>query len=249
MAFCDVHWFSKVLGKQVGTYVILPDAGSPPYAVYYLLHGLSDDHTIWHRRTRIEWYVRDLPLMVVMPDGFRGFYTNNDDGPAYAAYTAEELVGFIDRTFPTAACREKRCVGGLSMGGYGALRLGLGYPDRFVSANSHSGALTVGEQEESDAFNGPERARIFGVNPKGTDHDLFRLARQARDAGNLPHLRIDCGTDDFLIEPNRKFHCDLQNLGIDHEYEEHPGTHSWDYWDEHVQNAIAFHAKHLGIDQ
>src|SRR3954465_7321155 len=83
MALCEVHWSSSVLAKKVGMYVILPEpaaAGPGPYATYYLLHGLSDDYTVWLRRSRIEWNVRDLPLIVVMPDGYRGFYTDNAEG-------------------------------------------------------------------------------------------------------------------------------------------------------------------------
>src|SRR5437016_4040457 len=100
MALCEVHWQSNVLRKKLGMYVVLPDVGSPPFATFYLLHGLSDDYTTWMRRTRIEWYVRDLPLIVVMPDGFRGFYTDNDQGPAFARYVGEELPAFVERNFP-----------------------------------------------------------------------------------------------------------------------------------------------------
>src|SRR5687767_7633473 len=125
MPLCEVHWSSTVLAKKVGTYVILPEpgVGEGPWPVYYLLHGLSDDYTVWQRRTRAEWYVRDLPLIVVMPDGYRGFYTDNADGPAYAQYVAEELPEFVEKYFPARRDRAGRCVGGLSMGGYGALRL------------------------------------------------------------------------------------------------------------------------------
>ena len=76
MALCHVHWFSKILGKQIATNVIVPEGAKPPFATFYLLHGLSDDYTIWQRRTRIEAYAEKLPLIIVMPDGFRGFYTN-----------------------------------------------------------------------------------------------------------------------------------------------------------------------------
>src|SRR5262249_12684007 len=117
MSLCEIHWFSKTLEKQVSTIVILPDTGKPPFATYYLLHGLSDDHTIWQRRTRIEWYVRELPMIVVMPDGYRGFYTDYDKGPAYAKYINEELIAFIERNFPAKPARTARCIGGLSMGG------------------------------------------------------------------------------------------------------------------------------------
>ena len=144
MALCDVHWSSSVLEKKIGMYVILPEAGTPPFATYYLLHGLSDDYTVWMRRTLIEWYVRELPLMVVMPDGFRGFYTDNAEGPAYGQYMTEELISFVERNFPARRDRAARCVGGLSMGGYGALRMALARPDLFASANSHSGAVLHG---------------------------------------------------------------------------------------------------------
>src|SRR5215208_5431582 len=72
MALCEVHWHSLVLKQKISMSVILPEVGTPPFATYYLLHGLSDDHTTWVRRTRVEWYVRELPLIVVMPDGLRG---------------------------------------------------------------------------------------------------------------------------------------------------------------------------------
>jgi len=248
MAFAQVLWSSKVLGKQIGMNVILPDAGTPPFPVFYLLHGLSDDYTIWHRRTRIEWYVRDLPLIVVMPDGSRGFYTNNEEGPQYATYMAEELTGFVERHFPAIATRAGRCVGGLSMGGYGALRLALGYPERYVSATSHSGALAFGHEPvgESD-FRAAEFRRIAGAQPAGSRHDLFALADAVRARGPAPALRIDCGTEDHLVRANRQFIGHLQALGLPHEYAEYPGGHSWDYWDLHVQEALAFHALHLGL--
>lgn len=246
MAFCQVQWVSQVLGKAVGTYVILPEVGKPPYATFYLLHGLSDDHTIWHRRTRIEWYVRDLPLIVVMPDGFRGFYTNNDAGPQYAKYMGEELVGFIERSFPARRSRSARCIGGLSMGGYGALRLGLGYPDTFASVNSHSGALMHARKAQT-VMDPAEFRRIFGPRPENTDHDLVHLTQKARRAGKLPRIRIDCGTEDFLLQENRQFHDVLQRMKVPHEYAEFPGTHNWDYWDTHVQEALAFHAKNLRL--
>jgi S-formylglutathione hydrolase FrmB len=251
MALCDVHWSSSVLAKKVGTYVILPEVGTPPFATYYLLHGLSDDYTVWLRRTRIEWYVRDLPLIVVMPDGFRGFYTNNAEGPAYAEYVAGELVQFVERNFPARPQREARCIGGLSMGGYGALRLALGYPHLFASANSHSGALMHGTRNEPRP-DGPlspaEFHRIFGPAPAGSNHDLLALAQRAiRPGAALPRLLIDCGTDDFLLDDNRTFRRGLDRIGVPHEYREFPGAHTWDYWDEHVRDALAFHAEALGL--
>lgn len=252
MALCDVHWFSNVLQKHVGTYVILPETGKPPFATYYLLHGLSDDYTGWVRRSRIESYVRDLPLIVVMPDGFRGFYTDNAEGPAYAKYVAEELVDFVERNFPAKRSRAARCIGGLSMGGYGALRLSLAYPHRYASANSHSGALLYGARSavrDPSPLTALEQRQLFGATPVGSAHDLFALAARAKEAGKLPKLMLDCGTEDHLLGDSRAVRDGLKQLGISHDYAEHPGGHDWDYWDAHVREAIAFHAKVLRIDR
>ena len=243
MSFAQMHWYSTVLGKQTTTWVLLPDMGTPPFATLYLLHGLSDDHTIWLRQTRLEAHVGKRPLMVVMPDGGRGFYTNHyDGGPQWATHVGVELPTFIERTFPALATRDGRHIGGLSMGGYGALRVALGHPDRFASANSHSGAV-LGPRRRVDFPPTPEYRAIVGPHSGlgGTDNDLALLATRAKAGGLLPRLRVDCGTDDFLIEDNRTFNRQLVDAGVDHQYVEYPGSHTWEYWDEHVREAIEFH--------
>jgi putative tributyrin esterase len=248
MAYAQVNWFSKTLAKMVAMNVILPEVGRGPYATFYLLHGLSDDYTAWQRRTRIEWYVRQLPLIVVMPDGGRQFYTDNADGPAYATFIAEELPAFIERTFAARSDRAGRCIGGLSMGGYGALRLALGYPDRYISAVSHSGAVTAWRWDpQTTALSNDEYRRIFGANAEGSNHDLIALAKKAKQRDVLPKLRIDCGLSDDLLPMNRELSATFKQMGIDHDYAEYPGDHNWDYWDLHVQEAIAFHAAAMEI--
>lgn len=260
MALTTLHWHSQVLGKHTTTQVLLPDVGKPPFATFYLLHGRSDDHTIWLRRTRLEGYVAKLPLIVVMPDGHRGFYTDNADGPAWAKHIGEELVDVIERTFHARPARGARAIGGLSMGGYGALRVGLAYADRFCSINSHSGAVGwarirdgVGLRQEAKRRNwGPvvlaEMLRVFGKGGlRGGPHDPLVHARKAKRAGRLPRLLLDCGTEDFLLEGNREFVRALSSAKIPHVYREFPGTHDWDYWDIHIREALAFHAENLGI--
>ncbi|MCC6239071.1 MAG: esterase family protein [Phycisphaerales bacterium] len=245
MALCDLHWYSPTLQKQVGAYVILPNSGKPPFATLYLLHGMSDDYTGWLRRSSIERYVENLPLVVVMPDGYRGYYTNNEIGPAYATYIATDLITMVQRNFPVRPTRSARCISGLSMGGYGAMRLSLGYPDLFASAHSHSGAVHYGSIPIPAKW--PDHRRIFGANPKGSEHDLLALARGAKRRSQLPHLRLDCGQGDFFIEHNREFHHQLTKMGVPHEYEEYSGQHDWDYWDRHIPSAIAFHARNLKL--
>lgn len=249
MALSELRFFSPTIGKQVGAYVLLPDKGTPPYATFYLLHGLSDDYSIWLRRTRIEEYVKDLPLAVVMPDGFRAAYTNHDVGFAYADYMINDVMGTVERHFNVKRDRKARCIGGLSMGGYGALRLGLGFPNLFASVNSHSGALLWGSSPPAarSGAHPTEFQLVFGKSPRGTDHDLIALARHAQKKRKLPRIRIDCGTEDFLIEHNRSYVAKLKAMKIAHEYDEYPGAHDWNYWDTHVREAIAFHAKNLKL--
>lgn len=248
MALIHAHFWSNALAKQTAFYAIVPDQGKGPFPVFYLLHGLSDDHTIWLRRTRIDSYVNDLPMIVVMPDGYRGFYADNVEGPAYGRYMIEDVVGFAERTLPALGKRAGRCIGGLSMGGYGALRLALAHPDLFVSATSHSGAPYAWRRltHEHD----PEFARIFGKGRPRPDHSLEALAQRIkRSRKPFPKLRIDCGTADFLFQQNREFHSFLEKQKIAHEYAEFPGTHEWGYWDLHIREALQFHAKALKLQK
>src|SRR5271170_2925023 len=152
MAFATINYHSRALQKASSFNIVFPDDPriSRPWSVFYLLHGLSDDHTIWSRRTSIERYVEGLPLIVVMPDGGRGFYCDAVEGFAYETAIVRDLSNYIDATFHTKAERKGRCIGGLSMGGYGAVKLALQYPNLFVSANSHSGAMGYGHGLRSD---------------------------------------------------------------------------------------------------
>jgi S-formylglutathione hydrolase FrmB len=234
MAIAHVNYFNKALQKEVAFYALLPDRQEKPgpYPVYYLLHGLSDDYTAWLRWTSIERYVRELPLIVVLPDGDRYWYSDIPDGPPYEKALVGDLIPYVDSIFPTVASREGRVIGGLSMGGYGAMKLALKYPEMFCSVAGHSGA-----------YRAKKDARFAGL----TDC-CFELAEQLVGK-EAPAIRFDCGVDDFLLDHNREFHAHLERLGIPHEYWEFPGAHTWEYWDLHVQEAIAFHCKVLGIEK
>jgi S-formylglutathione hydrolase FrmB len=249
MAYCELHYFSQALGKQMAANVLLPQSDAPgPYPVLYLLHGLSDDYTAWMRNTSIARYVSNLPLIVVMPDGGRGFYCDAIAGFAYETGIITDLVNYIDKMFPTKAERGGRALAGLSMGGYGAMKLALSHPDMFCSTVSHSGALDFAHVYPDP--NHHEFGRIIGENPMGGPNDLYGLADRFANGelGPWPHVRIDCGTEDFLLDMNRNFTAHLKQLGLAHEYEEFPGAHEWGYWDEHIKETLAFHAKHLGLE-
>ena len=249
MAFATLQYFSRSLLKASSVNVVFPDDPGikRPWSVYYLLHGLSDDHTIWMRRTSIERYVEGKPLVVVMPDGGRGWYTNAKEGYAYEDDLVKDVVGLVDRTFPVKAERSGRAIGGLSMGGYGAVKVGLKHHELFTSINSHSGAVAMLREQDRARELSPEFSRIFGDDPSGGIDDPFAIVEKT-DHGRLPAMRLDCGVDDFLLSQNRAFHKHLEAMQIPHEYEEFPGGHNWAYWDLHVQEAIAFHLRSLKIE-
>ncbi len=243
MAFCELKYFSPALQKHIAANVIIPEnLQVKPFPVLYLLHGQSDDHTIWMRRTSIERYVDNTGLMVVMPDTGRGWYSNAVHGPAWETSIVTDLVDFIDGIFPTRPNAGGRALAGLSMGGYGAVHLAFNHPNRFCAAVSHSGALAF-SHFDLDANPGAwssEMKLILGEKYIGSKSDLFARAQKLMSIKRRPAIRIDCGTEDFLIEQNRLFHTHLTNIDYPHEYEEHPGAHTWEYWDRHVQDSLMF---------
>lgn len=234
MSLIHIQYNSQSLGKQSGMLLVLPD-GDGPFQVVYQLHGLSDDYTNWQRYSSIERYANDLGLMVVMPDGGRSFYCDAKIGLANYEQHILEVIHFVDRTFHTINAPEGRGIGGLSMGGYGAMKLGLKYPDIFGSIASHSGVLDIATvfQEEQWA----ELKAIYGDSMDPAE-DCFALAAES---GKKPVIYFDCGVDDFLIEHNRRFHAHLASLGIEHSYQEYPGAHTWEFWDTHITSALKFH--------
>jgi S-formylglutathione hydrolase FrmB len=248
MAWIDCHFYSDILGLSTSMYVILPQqtgtqigmasraAADRKHPVLFLLHGLSDDHTIWLRRTSIERYAASMGIAVVMPNVHRSFYTDMAAGGRYWTFLSEELPALARSFFPLSAERKDNFAAGLSMGGYGALKLGLRCPDRFAAAASLSGAVDVAES----ARRWPEEGvRIFGDQIAGTDNDLFGLAsRLAGSEGPKPLLFQCCGTEDFLYESNIRFRDHCRSLGLPLTYEEGPGSHDWSYWDANIQRVL-----------
>ena len=240
MALIHMNYFSAALGKMSALSAVVPQMPAGRMAVIYQLHGFSDDYTAWQRRTSLERYADRYGVMVVMLDGGRSFYCDLPRGLGNYEQHVLQTVELIDHTFATAAEPSGRGIGGLSMGGYGAVKLGLKYPDLFGSVAAHSGALDL-------AAIGHEEIPEVGLLTADLDpgNDCFALASRP---GAKPALYFDCGLDDFLLEHNRRFHAHLDALGIAHSYAEHPGSHSWEYWDEHVETALRFHRQHLAHD-
>ncbi|TDF94128.1 alpha/beta hydrolase [Paenibacillus piri] len=250
MAFIDCHFFSESLGISTSMYVILPQpttrqigmetrAVKEKHPTLYLLHGLSDDHTIWMRRTSIERYAAEYGIAVVMPTVNRSFYTDMEQGYAYWTFISEELPAVAGSFFPLSGEREDTFAAGLSMGGYGALKLALSCPERFAAGASLSGATDIVNlvQEWQTA----EFQHIFGdlTKIRGSRNDLFHLAEEmARSDGTKPRLYQCCGTEDFLYQDNVRFREHCRSLKVELTYEEEPGSHEWGYWDRKIQAVL-----------
>ena len=242
MALLHTHFFSEILGMQCTMDVLLPQKPSrPALPVLWLLHGLSDDHSIWQRRTSIERYADGLDLAVLMPNVHRSFYTDMRHGLPYERFIADELPVIARHLFHLTARREETFVAGLSMGGYGAFKLALKYPGRYAAAASLSGALDMASRWDRGERIG-EMELVYGGSPAGTPNDLMFLARQlaADPAQPRPRLFQCCGTEDFLLDDNRAFRDQALGLGLDLVYREAPGNHTWAFWDTHIQQVLAW---------
>lgn len=250
MALMQCEFFSEALGISSSMTVILPQptqaqigmqgkAGTGKHPTLFLLHGYSDNHTIWLRRTSIERYVAQLGLAVVMPAVNLSYYTDMKAGAAYWTFISEELPALVRSFFPLSDRREDNFVAGLSMGGYGAFKLALGKPEQYAAAASLSGALDAKatfKNMRPQAF-----AMTFGSEEEfdGSVNDLYHAAAQvAASGGPKPRLFQCCGTEDFLYDMNRDFLRHAQELGLDLTYEEGPGSHEWGYWDRMIQRVL-----------
>jgi putative tributyrin esterase len=258
MAHLRCDFFSETLSLSTTMTVILPQEtstqigmtgvhrdGPPP--VLYLLHGLSDDDTIWLRRTSIERYAAPLGLAVVMPQVHRSFYADEAVGGRYWTFLSEELPSLVASFFSVSAVPSDTFVAGLSMGGYGALKWALRHPDRFAAAASLSGAVDV---ERLRAVGGrPEDPnllmRVLGEGPvTGTPNDLFWLLGQTPPA-QLPALWVGCGTEDPLYDSNVRFVEAGAAAAVPITSSLTPGGHDWALWDQEIQKVLAW----LPLDQ
>lgn len=207
--------------------------------VLYLLHGLSDDCTIWERRTAIERYAAELGIAVVMPEVRRSFYTDEAVGEKYWTFVAEELPQLVAETFRVSTDPADTFVAGLSMGGFGAFKLALNHPERFAAAASLSGVVDVAALDLSEHAGHLGRRLFDGRTIAGTADDLPQLLRSA-DPSVLPRLYLACGTEDGLIDQNRAFIDLAEERGVDLTVSLTPGGHSWDLWDAEIQRVLAW---------
>lgn len=241
---------SKLMARRMPYRVVVPKdyaaAKEKRYPVVYLLHGLTGHFDNWTDRTKLAEYAAAYDFLIVTPEGGDGWYTDSASvsNDRYETYIVNELLPEIDRKFRTHATRENRFIAGLSMGGYGALKFGLKYPEKFALAGSFSGALgaTSLTDKNSNAWISKSIMSVYGDAESETRkaNDIFRIIREmpAEKIKDLPFLYVDCGTEDFLIQNNRDFMQLLAEKKIPHEFRQLPGAHNWIYWDAQVREFL-----------
>lgn len=242
----EESFHSSALGRDMKYRVLLPQdyaTSQRRYPVLYLLHGLGGDYTDWTTRSNVAEYSRTLPLIIVMPDGNNGWYTDSTEG-AFETYLTTDVPADVVKKFRTVNSRYGRAIAGLSMGGYGALKAALKRPAQFAVAGSFSGALNVTREGELERLIGGGEAertrRIFGpgASEARKQNDVFALAAALKPAG-APYLYIDCGiADNGLIDANRDLVAAIHKSGAAYEYHEVAGGHSWDYWDRRIREFL-----------
>jgi S-formylglutathione hydrolase FrmB len=262
MAFMTVEFFSKVLHMAVAADVIIPQAvtkeigqesrevSEGKHPVLYLLHGATDDYTTWQRRTSIERYATKLGLAVVMPSGHLSSYSNMKHGGAFYDYISQELPEVMCQFFNLSDKREDTFIAGNSMGGYGAMKIGVANPERYsvigcFSAGAENGKPhgNAGGLFTEEEYRMRNEMLYGGENMEKTYQDTYHMAKKNQNLPNLPRIFHTCGSEDFLINQAhemRDFFMGMENNPYQYVYEEYPGVHGWEYWDEHVQRFLDF---------
>ena len=262
MAVAHMHgsFYSQALKRQAELSVLLPDYYGEPgakkghpiqgnFPVLYLLHGYNSDHSTWSLMTQLAFYVRNLPLAIVMPSGYNSYYANSHSGHLrYFDYLTEELPTLLHNWLSLSNAREDTFIGGLSMGGFGSLVNGLRHPEIFGCITALSSALIkekilhAVEEPGHDFFTKRQYETMFGVDRiedySGSVNDYEALADSLKDAEVKPKIYMACGTEDSLFDANVAFKDRLIADGFDLTWEEGPGVHNWAFWDAYIEKAI-----------
>lgn len=227
-----------------------PTAGATPAALVILLHGVYASHWCWalkggaHRTAaRLVAAGAIPPVALAMPsDGLRGDgtgYLRHGDGTDFARWIVDEVPVAARAALPSLDATTPLFLAGLSMGGFGALRLGATHAARVRGISGHSSITHLSQMSQFIE----EDVASLHVNPA----EASALDAIVAAGDSLPPLRFDCGVDDQLIEENRALHAALDARGIPHVYEEYPGTHEWAYWEARVEDTLRFVAKVLQV--
>lgn len=217
--------------------------GKSDLPVVVLLHGVYGSHWAWANKAGAHRTAQRLidagtigPCVLAMPsDGLVGEgsgYVNHPGGPRCADWIADDVPDALSEALPQVGAGSRFCLAGLSMGGFGAMRLGATRPDRFAAFAGMSSLTHLRQM----AWCTHDATRFEGW----AEPEASLLATLKAQAGRHGPFRFDCGRNDYLIAENRALHKALDAAGIGHTYEEFDGEHTWPYWQEHLADVLRF---------
>lgn len=258
MAYLNGAFFSKTMSRPVHyTAVLCNDnafgtEGNPHYnrptKNVYLLHGFSGCETDWFTNAPLTDLANQFNVNFFMPCGENNFYLDQPQtGCKYQSYVGVEFVDYTRKTFALSDKAEDTFIGGYSMGGFGALHTALAYPETFSRAIALSSALIVPAlkymkpTDQNPMANYEYYSWVFGdmQNAENTDANPAVLIEKLQAKGaKLPELFMACGTEDFLIQPNREFKAYLDSKNVPVTYVEGPGVHNFDFWREYLKKGL-----------
>lgn len=247
-----VTFKSSALGGRADMTLFIPPGieSRTNIPLVILLHGVYGSHWAWALKGGAHLTAAKLisgreiqPMVLVMPsDGLWGDgsgYVAHLHGADYDSYIAVEVPACVAEVIPQVSDRSPRFIAGLSMGGFGALRLGARYATRFRGIAGHSSITHFSQMSRFVE----EPLSAFGSLGESDQSVLYWMDKNRLE---LPPIRIDCGASDLLIEENRTLHRELEQRGIRHIYEEFPGGHEWPYWEIHLADTLRFFSSILG---
>jgi S-formylglutathione hydrolase FrmB len=239
--FREVVFYSPSLNRDMSYYIYLPPGYSTEgrrYPVLYMLHGAGGNKDEWAAYGLVDDVDQSIvskdikPMIVVMPQGDQGYWVNwADGGPLWGDYVANDLRTQVDATFRTLPNASHRAIGGLSMGGAGALQLAFNHPDVFQNAGAHSPSLHV----DDGTFSG-----LYGTGPEFEKREPIDLAANAPDIDAL-NIWIDAGEDDPWVDRDTLLHETLLERGIAHNWKVFPGAHDGDFWTRNLPAYLRFY--------
>ena len=233
--------FSAAMKKSVKTIVITPQSAQASHRVpsVYVLHGYSGNpgRTIRQDIPTLVERADEYGMLIVIPDGgFDSWYLNSPKVSSiqYATFIGQELPDYVDQHYPTLSNRAHRAICGWSMGGHGALTIGIEYPKQYGAVGSMCGAVDFRPY-----------GKAYGISKalgdKTSDWDAYTVMTQAcQFSSTQQKIMIDCGTEDPFIQDNRKLHELLLQQKIAHDYTERPGDHSWHYWSKAAEYQLLY---------
>ena len=262
MAFIQLSYYSVAISRTAHVALELPNDLPPwiipqdnphyqrPMKTLILLHGYQNDHTEWSTHANVRELAVKYNLAIVMPYGANSFYLDGKGrGSAYCRFIGEELPAYLEKTLGLSSKREDRFIGGISMGGFGAIHTAYSYPARFERVFAMGPALIVDAIKSiQPGFVDPMAdydyyCSTFGELSKldtSPNNPAFLLKELKVSGSRIPPLFQVCGTEDFLIENNRAFRRFLEAEAAPAVYYEGPGAHEWDFWNQYVETAITF---------